>query len=164
MVGRSIPLQKVLAAILCLRYTPVIMQKPSSIDLTTGLMAIIILIELVHAFTMAVPAIPPNMPPNPMLTPSLMASIAHGGAILGAIIAAICVFFYWKGQEWARWLVMIDSVLVLLGLIMISRTMAVSHMSGTLQIAKAILAVYLLWNLNTAPVKAWFKSPKGATA
>jgi len=136
------------------------MQKPSSIDLTAGLMALFIVLGLVGTFTMAMPPMPSNMAANPMVTPSLMASIAHGSAILGALIAAICVFFYWKGHEWARWVVMIDAVLVLLSLIMISKTMAASHFNAGIELAKAVLAIYLLWNLNTAPVKAWFKSPK----
>lgn len=136
------------------------MQKPSSIDLTAGLMALFIVLDLINSFTMTAPP----MPTSPMITPSMAASIAHGGAIFGTIIAVACVFFYWKGHEWARWLVMIDSVLVLLGLIGISKAMAASHLGGILELAKAILAIYLLWNLNTALVKAWFKSPKGVAA
>jgi len=90
----------------------------------------------------------------------MIASIGRGTAIFGALIAAICVFFYWKGHEWARWIVMIDAVLVLLLLIGIVRTWNASHLGGAISLAKGILAVYLLWNLNTAPVKAWFKMPQ----
>jgi hypothetical protein len=136
------------------------MQKPSSIDLTTGLMALFIALGLVSTFNMALPPMPANVAANPMVTPQLIASMTHGMAIFGALIAAICVFFYWKGHEWARWLVMIDCVLVLLGLFGLHKNFATSHFSGFLSLAKIILAIYLLWNLNTAPVKAWFKMPK----
>jgi hypothetical protein len=141
------------------------MQKPSSINLTAGIMALFIVLGLISTFTMALPPMPPNMAANPMVTSSMIATFAHVFAILGAIIAAVCVFFYWKGHEWARWVVMIDAVLVLLGLLAIHKTFTTSHLGGFLTIAKAILAVYLLWNLNTAPIRAWFRMPKtGAEA
>jgi len=141
------------------------MHKPSSINLTAGLMALFIVLNLVSSYTMAIPPMPANMAANPMVTPGLMASMAHGMAIFGAIIAAICVFFYWKGHEWARWVVMIDAVIVLLSLIGIHKTFTTSYLGGYVAIAKAVLAIYLLWNLNTAPIKAWFRMPKtGAEA
>jgi hypothetical protein len=136
------------------------MQKPSSIDLTAGLMAIFIVLGIVSAFMMGPVPLPPNVASNPMFNSGMLTSMAHGLAICGALIAAICVFFYWKGHEWARWIVMIDAVFVLLGLFTIHKTFSNSHLSGFVVLAKSILAIYLLWNLNTAPVKAWFKGPK----
>jgi hypothetical protein len=123
-------------------------------------MALFIVLGLISTFTMGVPPMPANMAANPMVTPGMIASIGHSSAIVGSIIAAICVYFYWKGHEWARWLVMIDAVLVLLLALGIRTTWANSTLGGMVTIGKTILAIYLLWYLNTAPVKAWFKIPK----
>jgi len=136
------------------------MQKPSSIDLTAGIMAIFIVLGIVATFTMAIPA----MPDNPMVSPSMVATATHIIGICVSVIAAVCVFFYWKGHEWARWVVMIDAVLVLLGLYNVGKTWPMSHLAGGIKIGQAILAVYLLWYLNTAPVKAWFKMPKSGAS
>ena len=51
---------------------------------------------------------------------------------------------------------MIYSVISLLGLVLITHTFASSVPAGAIQVAKAVLALVLLWYLNTAPVRAWF--------
>ena len=118
-------------------------------------MCLFIILGLVALFTSAIPAVP-----NPMISPAMLVLWIHAVSIGGAIISAICVFFYWKGHEWARWLVMIDAVLILLLLFGVAKTWQLSHFNGSVQIGRALLAIYLLWYLNTAPVRSWFKGPK----
>jgi len=136
------------------------MNKPSSIDLTAGLMAVFLVLGIVSTYLMGPVPLPPNLASNPMMNAGTLTTITHFMAIFFSLIAAICVFFYWKGHEWARWIVMIDAVFVLLALFGIAKTFNASHMNGFIALCKALLAIYLLWYLNTAPVKAWFKGPK----
>ena len=101
--------------------------------------------------------------PNPAVSSSTIAAFAHIGFAVYAVIALVCIWFYYSGKEWARWVVMIVSVLELLSLISIAKTFAASHAVGANAIAQALLAAFLLYYLNTAPIRAWF-SHKELTA
>jgi hypothetical protein len=130
------------------------MTKPLGVTVTAGIMSLFILLGLIAAFTM-------TMPPTPGLpiATGTLAAAAHGMALFGALVSAVCVFFYYKGQNWARWVVMIDCVFVLFGLISLAKTFHLVPFAGILTIAKVILAIYLLYYLNTPPAKPWFESP-----
>jgi hypothetical protein len=128
-------------------------------------MVLFIAFGLYTAFTM--PIVMPstmNQPATP-INPSTFAAIAHGMAVFFSLLAAVFVLFYWLGQEWARWAVMIYSVWTLLWMFAIVATFRRSHLNGMVTLAKDIFSIFLLWHLNTAPIRAWFKAPKsGADA
>jgi len=134
------------------------MQKPTGITVTTVLMILFLISGAVLTFHAPIPAMP-----NSDVSSSTIAAFAHIGFAVYAVIALVCIWFYYSGKEWARWVVMIVSVLELLGLISIAKTFAASHLSGANAIAKALLAIFLLYYLNTAPIRAWF-SRKEPTA
>lgn len=64
---------------------------------------------------------------------------------------------YWQGRNWARILVMLTSVLALFNLSSIGKS---SYMFSVFLISEALLAVFLLWWLNTNSVKQYFKRSK----
>jgi hypothetical protein len=136
------------------------MQRPSSINLTAGLMVLFVVFGVYTIFTTPI-VMPSTMPQTATpISPSAFAAMAHGTAALFSLIALVFVLFYWLGHEWARWAVMIYSVWTLLWIFAIVKTFQLSHLNGAVTLAKDLVSIYLLWNLNTAPVKAWFKGPK----
>ena len=119
-------------------------------------MALLTVVGVAIAFTMKLPDLPANTP----ISSSAMSSIKAGGAIFGALISAVFIFLYWKGFSWMRWVVMIYSLFLIVKLVMIKTTWEASRPAAYLSIATALLAAYLLYYLNTPPVKAWFDGPK----
>jgi len=123
-------------------------------------MVLFVAFGLYTAFTMPI-VMPPTMPQTATpISPSMIAGMAHGMAAFFSLIALVFVLFYWLGHEWARWAVMIYSVWTLLWMFTIVKTFHLSHLNGSVALAKDLFSIFLLWNLNIAPVKAWFKGPK----
>jgi hypothetical protein len=127
------------------------MQKPTGITVTTVLMVLFLISGAVLTFGRPMPAVP-----NSPVSSSAIAAFAHIGFAVYAVIALVCIWFYYSGKEWARWVIMIVSVLELLSLISIAKTFATSHAVGANAIAQALLAAFLLYYLNTEPIRAWF--------
>ena len=134
------------------------MQKPTGITVTTVLMCLFLVIGVVITFGRPLP-----IPSNAAASPSMIATFVHVGVVVYTLIAAVCIWFYWSGQEWARWVVMIDCLLVFISLRNIGKAWATSHLNAEVTICQVLLAIFLLYYLNTAPIRAWFSS-KGATA
>jgi len=123
-------------------------------------MVLFVAFGLYAAFTMPI-VMPPTMNQSATpISPSMFAGIAHGMAAFFSLVALVFVLFYWLGHEWARWAVMIYSVWTLLMMFTIVKTFQMSHLNGSVMVAKDLLSIFLLWHLNTAPIKAWFKGPK----
>jgi hypothetical protein len=136
------------------RYTRRIMQRPSGVSLTAALMVLFTLIGLLGTFTAVVPAT------AAAATPFAVGGLMKVGGIVGSLIGLLFVFLYWKGYGWVRWVVMIYCVLTLVSLLGIRKAMQMSHLIGVSDVLKALLALFLLYYLNTEPVKAWFNGPK----
>jgi uncharacterized membrane protein len=72
---------------------------------------------------------------------------------LSIIIGYLVIWFYWKGKNWARIMILLGSVLALFNL-------RLWNSSGRLERvmigAEAALALFLLYWLNTRKVKAFF--------
>ena len=85
---------------------------------------------------------------------------------LGSGIAGVCIWHYWKGRSWARLLVLLWSFA------MVARALSflaehnldpAALMGRPLSFFEAVLGAVLLYWLNTAPVRAWYrKSSAGA--
>jgi hypothetical protein len=135
------------------------MQKPTGITITAGLMALILVVGLAITFTAAVPPMPQM--PNFSISASTFIMAIRVVAIVFTIIAAVFVWFYWNGQNWARWLVMIDCVFCLFPLIHLARNWQISPLGSSLTVFKAVLAIFLLWYLNTREIRNWY-SPSSA--
>jgi hypothetical protein len=63
------------------------------------------------------------------------------------------IWFYWNGKNWARILVLLTSLLCLYNLRYWHRPGVASHIMIA---TEALLAVFLLYWLNTTPVKEYF--------
>jgi hypothetical protein len=69
----------------------------------------------------------------------------------------VVIWFYWKGQNWARMLVLLTSLLCLYNLHFWNHVAPLERiMIGT----EAVMAIFLLYWLNTRKVKAFFIASK----
>ncbi len=66
------------------------------------------------------------------------------------------VVLYWRGRPLARQLVLAGCFFYLFGLRNLKEQWTRSHFAAELSVAAAILAVVLVWYLNTANVREWF--------
>lgn len=76
---------------------------------------------------------------------------AAGMAVM--VASYLVLWFYWKGRNWARWLVLITSVLALLNLFLLSSVPLVGQITILFE---APLGLFLLVWLNRPEVKAYF--------
>ena len=73
------------------------------------------------------------------------------------VVGYSVIWFYWKGRNWARILVLLTSLLCLYNLRLFFRAGFVERM---MIVAEAVLAVFLLVWLNSGNVKSFFRAPK----
>lgn len=85
-------------------------------------------------------------------------------AIFSVIIAVtyLVLWYFWKGKNWARVLVLLAGVVAVLNLFALSSS---SVWADALIVIEAIFGIFMLWWLNTKSVKTYFKqaSRTGAT-
>jgi hypothetical protein len=84
--------------------------------------------------------------------------IYYGGLILA--LQLYVAWSYWKGYPWARVLVLIASFLIVAGEVSdaFERGNLIALMSHPLLFLRFVLAAFLLYWLNTPPLRAWFKN------
>jgi hypothetical protein len=84
--------------------------------------------------------------------------LAYYGSI--AAISFVALWFFWQGRNWARILVLLTSVLsVIAPLIPVEET----PLQRAITVMDAALGVFLLYWLNTKPVKQYFKPVQAIT-
>lgn len=71
------------------------------------------------------------------------------------LIGYVCIWFYRRGSNWARVVVMLTSLLTIVNLFFISRGNMISRV---MVLSEAVLGIFLLYWLNTAPAREYFKS------
>ncbi len=120
-------------------------------------MAVLTIMGVVSAFTMTLP----DTPSSPAVSPGMIATIMHFSVMFGAVISAVFIVLYYIGYSWMRWVVMIYSLFPIVGLVRVPKALELSRLGGVNTILSGLLGIFLLWYLNTAPVKAWFDGPKG---
>jgi hypothetical protein len=81
----------------------------------------------------------------------LAIQIIIGLLIVG--ISYIILWYYWRGKNWARILVIITSIIALLNLFDLANQNVIQQI---LTLSEAVLACYLLYWLNTRKVKLYF--------
>jgi len=93
------------------------------------------------------------------LVAGLVMSYIDGGAsaIFWAVIIVLSVvtYFYWTAHNWARMLVLIYSFLCVIPVRLVHHQWVLVRFSWIAS-GQAVLAIYLLWYLNTRPIRAWF--------
>lgn len=86
---------------------------------------------------------------------------------LGQGIELLIIWNYWKGQNWARIVVLLWSFVIAVRAVsnLIDHNDSfISLMSHPLSFFHALLAGFLLYWLNTRPVRAWFKKMSATAA
>lgn len=87
------------------------------------------------------------------------------GIILSLMaVGYIVLWFYWIGQNWARWLVIVTSALAILNLIALRSPLSPRLLYGAMIIAEALLGAFLLYWLNTPRVRERFRSTRIPTS
>ncbi len=96
-----------------------------------------------------------------------LASQFHSQGLLGFYYGAIVLAFelyvawsYWKGHSWARVVVLIASFMIMAEGIsdVFERGNIIALMSHPVLFLQFAMAVFLLYWLNTPPLRAWFKN------
>lgn len=72
-------------------------------------------------------------------------------------ISYLVLWYYWQGNNWARILVMLSSILCLINLFTFRKY---SLEKASILVAEAVLGLFLLWWLNTETVKTYFGKSK----
>jgi hypothetical protein len=70
----------------------------------------------------------------------------------------IALWFFWKGRNWARWLVLLECIQCLWNLATLEsphRTLD-PRVSIPMVLIEGAIAIFLLWYLNTKPIRTWF--------
>lgn len=86
---------------------------------------------------------------------------------LGLGVGLLLVWFYWNGQNWGRIFVLLSSFVIAAKEVsyLIDRNGDLTLlMSQPVRFINAVLAVFLLYFLNTRQVRTWFKKTSASTA
>jgi len=87
--------------------------------------------------------------------PALL-TISIAGVSLLILAGYVVLWFYWQGRNWARWMVLLTSLLALLNLAFWTAAMPAERI---LIAAEVPLALFLLYWLNTSPIRKYFVNP-----
>lgn len=125
------------------------MQRPKGITVTTILMSVL---NMVGVF-----AVDWHKSKIPVLGMTV--------CLIATVVGFWVLRFYWLGRNWARWLVLLASVESLWCLRFVEHpTRSANALTEPVIVSEAILSLYLLYYLNTAPVRAWFSGARGTDA
>ena len=82
--------------------------------------------------------------------------------VLISVVSYVMLWFYWEGRNWARRLVLFVSIVALFDLVFLFRPPVHSPARilkyDTVVIVNALFGVFLLYWLNRADVRQWFKA------
>jgi hypothetical protein len=80
--------------------------------------------------------------------------------ILIVLAGYLVLWFFWKGKNWARISVLVVSVLSVINLLSLIHPYGNVIVYDSIVIAWAVVGFFLLYWLNLADVREWFKSQK----
>jgi len=80
---------------------------------------------------------------------------------IAVLISFVVLWQFWHGRNWARWLVLVTSVLSLINIALFA---SVTAPEKFLIVAEAALGVWLLFWLNTKLVRTYFRGGIAASA
>jgi hypothetical protein len=69
------------------------------------------------------------------------------------------LWFYWRGRNWARIFVLLNSLVALFNLVFFRRSGTIARV---MYVSEAAIAIFLLYWLNRSDVKAFFRAGKQA--
>jgi hypothetical protein len=123
------------------------MQKPVGITVTATLICISLVTNTVLVFAK-----------SPITGKAKSTSDLLIGLAIQSLTAVI-VWFYYQGQNWARWLVILQAAVSIVTGLSSSKEWQRSHFGGAAYIYDALLGVFLLVYLNTMQIRSWFNRP-----
>jgi hypothetical protein len=129
------------------------MARPMSVTVSALLMLLSLVLGLVMSPTLPVPA-------NVTISP--VDDILYGCVFIALQI--LVIYFFWTAHNWARIVVLIWSSWFLLGLVTLSLLPVPQVLHRAFwgypffvrTVGDSLLAIYLLWYLNTRATRAWF--------
>ena len=133
------------------------MKRPKGIEITTWLMVLSLIVGLVYLATHWNSVVGIHLKPNSKLTVESVRNFRDFGSLIGDGLAITVLVFYWKGRNWARILVLLQSFSCLYSLLKLRLYWQVSHFGSAEVVLNALLAIFLLWYLFQPEVRAWFK-------
>ena len=80
--------------------------------------------------------------------------------ILIVLTSYLVLWFFWKGRNWARISVLVVSMLSVINLLSLIRPSGNVIVYDSIVIAWALVGFFLLYWLNLADVREWFKGQK----
>jgi hypothetical protein len=83
--------------------------------------------------------------------------------IFSVVVSYLVLWFFWKGRNWARLCVLVISFLSVINLLSLIHPHGIVIVYDSIVVAWAVLGCFLLYWLNLADVRDWFKSQKIAT-
>jgi O-antigen/teichoic acid export membrane protein len=78
--------------------------------------------------------------------------------ILIVLVSSLVLWFFWKGNNWARISVLVMSVVSVINLISLIHPKGNVIVYHSIVIAWAVVGLFLLYWLNRADVRQWFKN------
>jgi hypothetical protein len=76
------------------------------------------------------------------------------------VVSYFVLWFFWKGRNWARFCVLVMTVLSAINLLSLIHPQGIVVAYDSIVITWAIVGIFLLYWLNLADVREWFKSQK----
>jgi hypothetical protein len=134
------------------------MSRPTGVTVSALLMLLFIVAGLILTYTHAV-STNGTIP----ISPSISTATSHAFIWGASAVSAIIVYFYWSAHNWARILVLIQSVLCLVPFHKQPHHQWVLVRLSVFTVGDALLAIYLLWYLNTRAIRIWFAGQPDAT-
>jgi hypothetical protein len=82
--------------------------------------------------------------------------------IFTVVVSYLVLWFFWKGRNWARLCVLVISFISVINLLSINHPHGIVIVYDSIVLAWAVLGCFLLYWLNLADVRDWFKSQKNS--
>ena len=131
------------------------MPRPAGIKLTLWLMLLNMALGIIAGLLNH-----PAQRPMHVFSAAQMALILHLISAVFYIFASVVLWRYWLGRFWARRMIFVDCAIHLYSLIHLKAAWNFSRFNAALIVYGALLALYLLWYLNTPQLRAWsFRTP-----
>jgi hypothetical protein len=138
------------------------MTRPKGIEITTWLMVLSLILGLVYLAIIWNSVSGIHLKLGSKATVESVRNFRNFALLIFHGISIAVLFFYWKGRDWARILVLITCASTLYSLLKLRLYWQTSHFVAIEVILNAMLAIGLLWYLFKPDVRAWFTEQTAA--
>lgn len=130
------------------------MKRPDGIKLTTALMASAVFLHLVAALASPLPV---RLNESHGVLSFIFTVLA--AAIVGVVIVIVesfVLWFYWRGLNWARWIVVVGCLLCFVSLRHFLGGPPVTRGHEVIIFYRIAIAIFIMAYLTTPSARAWF--------